>query len=148
MFADVPIVLLFLICAWIKWRVVRLSSAVCVAKLTSRCAAAWWSPPCVWASSAPPWPWWEWSAQRSAAQRAPKPDWPPCRASTSFSAVNNLQSIFLHGALHSSSDQGPMGQTRALGPHLACEATFKRVSWYYTAQHCLYGTSQNALPVY
>lgn len=56
--------------------------------------------------------------------------------------------LLLHGALHSSSDQGPMGQTRALGPHLACEATFKLVGWYYTAQRCLYCTSQNALPGY
>lgn len=59
-----------------------------VAKPTSKCAAAWWSPPCVWASSALPSPWWEWSAPRSAARRPPKPDWPPCQASTSFSAVN------------------------------------------------------------
>lgn len=74
---------------FIKWGVFKaVLSSPRVAKPTSKCAAAWWSPPCVWASSAPPSPWWEWSAPRSAARRPPKPDWPPCQASTSFSAVN------------------------------------------------------------
>lgn len=78
------------ICFWTKTGVYKWSSALCVSKLTSKCAVVWWSPLSVWASSALPWPWWEWSAQRSGDRKARKPDWQPCQASTSCSAVNSL----------------------------------------------------------